>query len=273
VSDPDSHPDLEKQNRVLARKLDRLQSNTRQLEEIRDVNSKLLSGLMHELDEERARSRDLLLNILPQQIVERLEAGETLIADRFADLSVLMSDLVGFTELSSKLAPNVLVSELNQLFSAFDALCAESGMEKIKTIGDAYMAVGGLPGTREDHVAASAEMALRMLDALATFNAATGRGWRIRIGVHTGPAVAGVIGAWKFAYDVWGDTVNTASRLESSSLPDQIQISRQVADALGSTFLVEARGTVDLKGKGETQTYFLRGHSEPPARSIHGEQR
>jgi adenylate cyclase len=259
VSDPGSDADLEKQNRLLARKLDRLQSNTRQLEEIRDVNSKLLSSLMHELDEERTRSTELLLNILPRQIVDRLEAGETLIADRYEQVSVLMSDLVGFTGISSQLSPKVLVTELNRLFSEFDALCAESGMEKIKTIGDAYMAVGGLPGTREDHVAAAANMALGMVDALRRINETTDQGWRIRIGVHSGPAVAGVIGSWKFAYDVWGDTVNMASRLESSSLPDHIQISSTVADALGSAFVVEPRGTVELKGKGDTETFYLRG--------------
>jgi class 3 adenylate cyclase len=261
MSDPGSDADLEKQIRVLARKLERLQTNTRQLEEIRDVNSKLLAGLMHELDEERTRSTELLLNILPQQIVDRLAAGEALIADRYEHVSVLMSDLVGFTGISSRLSPKVLVTELNGLFSAFDTLCAESGMEKIKTIGDAYMAVGGLPGTREDHIAAAADMALGMMDALGRINAATERGWRIRIGVHTGPAVAGVIGSWKFAYDVWGDTVNMASRLESSSLPDHIQISGPVALGLGDGFVVEARGTVELKGKGETETFFLRGRS------------
>jgi adenylate cyclase len=261
VSDPGAEADLEKQTRVLARKLDRLQSNTRQLEEIRDVNSKLLSSLMHELDEERTRSTELLLNILPRQIVDRLETGETLIADRYEQVSVLMSDLVGFTGISSQLPPKVLVTELNRLFSAFDALCAESGMEKIKTIGDAYMAVGGLPGTREDHVAAAADMALGMIDALRRINETTGQGWRIRIGVHSGPAVAGVIGSWKFAYDVWGDTVNTASRLESSSLPDHVQISSTVADALGSAFVVEPRGTVELKGKGDTETFYLRARS------------
>ena len=259
LSDRGSDADLEKQNRVLARKLDRLQTNTRQLEEIRDLNSKLLSNLMHELDEARSRSTELLLNILPRQIVDRLEAGESLIADRYEHVSVLMSDLVGFTGISSRLSPKALVTELNGLFSAFDALCAESGMEKIKTIGDAYMAVGGLPGTREDHAAAAADMALGMMDILRRINEATQRGWRIRIGVHTGPAVAGVIGAWKFAYDVWGDTVNMASRLESSSLPDHIQISSPVADALGRAFVVEARGTIELKGKGETETFFLRG--------------
>jgi adenylate cyclase len=259
VSDQGSDADLEKQNRVLARKLDRLQTNTRQLEEIRDVNSKLLSSLMRELDEARTRSTELLLNILPQQIVDRLEAGETLIADRYEHLSVLMSDLVGFTGISSQLSPRVLVTELNRLFSEFDILCAESGMEKIKTIGDAYMAVGGLPGTREDHVAAAAEMALGMMDVLRRVDEVTNRGWQIRIGVHTGPCVAGVIGTWKFAYDVWGETVNMASRLESSSLPDRIQISSAVVDALGSAFAVEARGRIALKGTGETETFFLRG--------------
>ena len=259
MSDPSLDAVLEKQNRVLARKLDRLQANTRQLEEIRDVNSKLLSSLMHELDEERTRSTELLLNILPRQIVDRLGAGETLIADRYEQVSVLMSDLVGFTAISSQLSPKVLVTELNDLFSAFDTLCADSGMEKIKTIGDAYMAVGGLPGTRSDHAAAAADMALGMIDVLHRINEGTGRGWRIRIGVHTGPAVAGVIGSWKFAYDVWGDTVNMASRLESSSLPDHIQVSAPVVDALGSAFVVEARGAIELKGKGETETFFLRG--------------
>lgn len=259
MSEPDAG--LEKENRTLARRLDRLQTNMAQLEEIRDVNSKLMSGLMRELDEQRARSTELLLNILPRPIVDRLEAGESLIADRYEQVSVLMSDLVGFTEISSQLAPAVLVTELNGLFSAFDALCAEGGMEKIKTIGDAYMAVGGLPGTRDDHVAAAADMALAMVEAIGRVNEATGRGWKIRIGVHTGPGVAGVIGAWKFAYDVWGDTVNTASRLESSSLPDHIQISTPVADALGPAYAVEARGTIDLKGKGETDTFFLRGRA------------
>ncbi len=259
MTDPGSLADLDKQNRALARKLDRLQTNMRQLEEIRDLNGKLLSNLMRELDEERTRSRELLLNILPMQIVDRLEGGETLIADRYDSVSVVMSDLVGFTSISSRLEPKILVSELNRLFSEFDAICADAGMEKIKTIGDAYMAVGGLPGTREDSIAAAAEMALSMMEALARVNEAGSGGWRIRIGIHTGPAVAGVIGTWKFVYDVWGDTVNVASRLESSSLPDRIQVSGEVARALEGQFEVESRGVIDLKGKGETETFFLGG--------------
>ncbi|MEO8477205.1 MAG: adenylate/guanylate cyclase domain-containing protein [Actinomycetota bacterium] len=261
MSDPGSLAGLDKQNRSLARKLERLQTNMRQLEEIRDTNSTLLANLMHELDEERSRSKELLLNILPRQIVDRLEAGETQIADRFDSVSVLMSDLVGFTSISARLDPKILVSELNRLFSEFDEICARCGMEKIKTIGDAYMAVGGLPGTREDHVVAAAEMGLSMIEALERVNREGDVGWQIRIGLHTGPAVAGVIGTWKFVYDVWGDTVNMASRLESTSLPGRVHISQDVADSLGTAFEVAPRGVVDLKGKGRTETSFLEGRA------------
>ena len=264
MPEPRSPADLDKQNRSLLRKLERLQSNMRQLEEIRDTNGTLLSNLMRELDEERTRSRALLLNILPQGIVDRLETGETLIADRYDRVTVVMSDLVGFTSISARLEPRLLVSELNRLFSEFDAICARSGMEKIKTIGDAYLAVGGLPGTREDHVAAAGEMALSMMEALVRVNRAGTGGWRIRIGVHTGPAVAGVIGTWKFVYDVWGDTVNVASRLESTSLPDHIHVSATVARELGAAFETESRGVVHLKGTDDAETFFLRCRSTSP---------
>jgi len=254
--------DLEKENRVLARKLARLDSNVRQMEEMQDATSKLLSALTQELEEERAKSHALLLNILPQQIIDRLEAGEKVIADRLPEVTVLFSDLVGFTATSSDLEPHVLVSELNVLFSRFDALCQEIGVEKVKTIGDAYMAVGGLPGTRADHVAAVAELALGMVKAIEDVGAAADRAWKIRIGIHAGPAVAGVIGVWKFVYDVWGDAVNTASRLESSAEPNRIHVSEPVAKLLAASFDLEARGMVDLKGKGETATYFLNGRLE-----------
>ena len=244
---------VEKEHRVLTRKLARMQDNVRQMEELQDSTSKLLSGLMRELEEEKARSQALLLNILPQDIVDRLEAGERVIADRHPDVSVLFSDLVGFTETSSKLEPQVLVTELNALFTEFDLLCERTGVEKIKTIGDAYLAVGGLPGGRTDHVAAVAELALAMLDVVRDTT------WRIRIGLHTGPAVAGVIGTRKFVYDVWGDTVNVASRLESTSEPNRIHVSDAVARALGEAFRLDARGNVELKGKGDVATFFLDG--------------
>ncbi|HEX9235498.1 MAG TPA: adenylate/guanylate cyclase domain-containing protein [Actinomycetota bacterium] len=262
MSDPASDPAsrlqaTEKENRLLTRKLSRLEQNVRQMEEIQDANSKLLSKLMLELEQERAKSHRLLLNILPQQIIDRLETGESVIADRYESVTVLFSDFVGFTSISARMAASVLVEELNRLFLEFDALCQETSVEKIKTIGDAYMAVGGLPDTRPDHTVAVAEMALEMLAVIERVNATAEAAWKIRIGVHTGPAVAGVIGSRKFVYDVWGDTVNMASRLESSSLPGRIHVSKDVADRLGSGFLLEPRGTVELKGKGATETFFL----------------
>jgi adenylate cyclase len=170
---------------------------------------------------------------------------------------VLFSDLVGFTEISSTMEPHVLVTELNQLFSEFDALCEAYEGEKIKTIGDAYMAVGGLPGTRRDHTLAVAEVALGMLDAVERVNASSGRGWRIRIGIHAGPVVAGVIGTRKFVFDVWGDTVNVASRLEAASEANRIHVSDVVASELRDVLTFESRGIIELKGKGETRTHFL----------------
>jgi adenylate cyclase len=256
-----SAQDLERENRTLARKLARLETNVRQMEQMQDSTSTLLSSVMQELDEERARSHELLLNILPQAIIDRLGAGEATIADGYPSVTVLFSDLVGFTAISSVLEPHVLVSELNRLFSEFDALCERTEVEKIKTIGDAYLAVGGLPGTRDDHAVAVAELALGMIEAVGRLNRSTGRDWRIRIGIHTGPAVAGVIGTRKFVYDVWGDTVNVASRLESSAEPNRIHLSEPAADALRGAFDLEPRGTVELKGKGETRTFFLRGPS------------
>ena len=254
-----SPEDLQRENRLLARKLARMDTNVRQMEEMQDSTSKLLSSLMRELDQERARSHSLLLNILPQAIIDRLGDGETTIADRYASVTVLFGDLVGFTSISSELEPQLLVSELNRLFSEFDALCERTEVEKIKTIGDAYLAVGGLPGTRADHATAVAELALGMVEAVARLNMSSGRDWKIRIGVHSGPAVAGVIGTRKFVYDVWGDTVNVASRLESSAEPNRIHISEPVAEALRGTFDLEPRGTIDLKGKGSTKSFLLRG--------------
>jgi adenylate cyclase len=265
--EPEQEPELdprqlERENRKLQRQLTRADANLRQLEEMRDSTSKLLSTLMQELEEERARSHTLLLNVLPQPIIDRLGAGEEVIADRYDAVTVLFSDLVGFTSISSELDPTVLVAELNRLLSRFDALCEEAGVEKIKTIGDAYLAVGGLPGTRPDHVAATADLAVGMLDAIRELGEGPGPGWRIRIGIHTGPVVAGVIGTRKFVYDVWGDTVNIASRLEAAAEPNHIHVSEPVAERLRGQFELEPRGSVELKGKGETTTFFLR--TSPP---------
>ena len=258
--------ELEKENGLLSRRLARLVANASEMEAMQDSTSKLLSRLTQELDEERGRSQALLLNILPAAIVERLEAGERVIADRYPAVTVLFSDLVGFTEISSAIEPHVLVTELNQLFSEFDALCEAHEVEKIKTIGDAYMAVGGLPGTRSDHTRAVTELAAAMLHAIERVNASSGRAWKIRIGIHAGSAVAGVIGTRKFVFDVWGDTVNVASRLEGTSEANRIHVSEAVASEMRDIFTFEARGTVELKGKGAMRTHFL--VAEPSAAGL-----
>jgi adenylate cyclase len=246
---------LRKDNARIARRVSQLEATLQSVERIRDTNARLLDRLMGELETERARSHDLLLNVLPQPIIDRLNAGEGVIADRYDDVAVVFSDFVGFTEISGRMPVTMLVSALNGLFSAFDAACAELGVEKIKTIGDAYMAAAGLPGSRADHVHAAADLTLAMQAAVRE----AGAPWQVRIGLHAGPVVAGVIGTSKFAYDLWGDAVNVASRLETSAPIGQIQVSAAVASALADAFDLEPRGAVELKGKGSTQAYLLLG--------------
>ena len=218
------------------------------------------------LEIEQQKSEKLLLNILPYSIAQRLKEDHSIIADHFESATVLFSDIVGFTALSEKLTPAELVARLNRIFSAFDDLAEKHGLEKIKTIGDAYMVAGGFPEERAGHAGHVAGMALDMLTALEACNQKEDQAVSIRIGMHTGPAVAGVIGIKKFVYDVWGDTVNTASRMESSGLPGRIQISQQTAALLDGEFAVEERGTVAVKGKGSMKTYWLLGRSERVSR-------
>jgi len=212
-----------------------------------------------EIEAEREKSERLLLNILPPAIAERLKQGEQIIADSFQEVTVLFADIVGFTPLSAKITPEALVIFLNEIFSAFDGLAKQHGLEKIKTIGDAYMVVGGLPTVHSDHAHAVAEMALDMRQAIADLAATNDQPFDIRIGIHTGPAVAGVIGATKFSYDLWGDTVNTASRMESHSLAGQIQVGLETYQRLQADYIFEERGQIELKGKGNLKTYFLVG--------------
>jgi adenylate cyclase len=247
--------DLTRENQRLARRVKRLESTLEQVEGIRDGNAQLLNRLMSELDAERARSRQLLLNVLPASIVARLDAGETHIADRHDEVAVLMADLVGFTAAASALSPAELVDDLNDLFTQFDEACARHGVEKIKTIGDAYMAVAGLDAAGSQPASAAADLGLEMLEIIAQ----AGHGWQMRAGLHTGPIVAGIIGSRKFAFDVWGDTVNVASRLESTSIPGRVQVSQRVADVLADGFVLEPRGQVELKGKGSQSTWFVLG--------------
>jgi class 3 adenylate cyclase/tetratricopeptide (TPR) repeat protein len=214
-----------------------------------------------ELTHEREKSETLLLNILPAPIAQRLKSGERAIAERFDAVTVLFADIVGFTKLSANTTPEKLVQGLNAIFERFDALAAKYGLEKIKTIGDAYMVAGGLPERSQDHCQRVARFALEMQavmheEALQTNNGET---VQLRIGIHTGAAVAGVIGKSKFAYDLWGDTVNTASRMESHGEAGKIHCSQEVYNTLQQAFLFEERGEMEIKGKGVMRTWFLTG--------------
>jgi class 3 adenylate cyclase len=213
-----------------------------------------------ELIEQKNRENErLLLNILPGEIAARLKQGAHEIADSFADVTVLFGDLVGFTALSSKTPAVEIVEMLNGLFSRFDQAAKELGIEKIKTIGDCYMAVCGLPSRCPDHVDRMARMALRMVESTREYGKEQGLSLQLRIGLNSGPVVAGVIGTTKFIYDLWGDTVNLASRMESTGVPDQIQVTRSVYEQLKDSFELESRGAIQVKGKGEIETWLLHG--------------
>ncbi len=212
------------------------------------------------LIQEQEKSELLLLNILPLPISERLKGGEHRCADSHPNVSVLFSDLVGFTRMSQGMSARQLVDVLHDLFSEFDQLVTQMGLEKIKTIGDCYMLVGGLPEARDDHAAIVVEAALGMMAAMERFNQVRDTELQMRIGVHSGPVVAGVIGKHKFTYDIWGNTVNVASRMESSGSPGRVHISAQTADLLDSSFVLESRGMVKAKGLGEVATFFVTDH-------------
>ncbi len=208
---------------------------------------------------EQAKSEQLLLNILPAPIAEQLKQNRNPIAQHFDEVTILFADIVGFTPLSARLHPIALVNMLNQIFSKFDALAEELGLEKIKTIGDAYMVAAGLPTPRADHAVATAAMALAMQQVAANFTGETGERFQIRVGINTGVVVAGVIGTKKFIYDLWGDAVNVASRMESSGEPGSIQVTEATYTRIKDHYQLQKRGAVAVKGKGEMQTYWLTG--------------
>jgi adenylate cyclase len=216
-----------------------------------------LENLLKDLRSEREKSERLLLNILPSPIADRLKQEESSIADSFGEVTVLFADIVGFTKLSTQIPPHELVDLLNQIFSMFDKLAEIHQLEKIKTIGDAYMVAAGIPHHRVDHAEAIADMGLDMLQALKQFNKETSQDFTIRIGVNTGPVIAGVIGTKKFIYDLWGDTVNIASRMESQGIPGYVQVTETTYKLLEEKYLFRERGLIDIKGKGNMVTYLL----------------
>lgn len=208
---------------------------------------------------EKKYSDDLLHSILPDSIVKRLKVDPGIIADRFEATTILFADIVGFTKFSEKIPPSHLVTLLNKMFSIFDELTNRYGLEKIKTMGDAYMVAGGIPIARKDHAQSIADLALEMRVKLAEFNQQQQQSFDIRIGIHTGSVIAGVIGIKKFVYDIWGDTVNVASRMESHGIPGEIQVSEATYLLLKDQYLFEERGVIEIKGKGEMRVYLLKG--------------
>ena len=218
-----------------------------------------LEQSLAELGREREKSERLLRTILPAAIAERLKNGEATIAESFADVTVLFADLCGFTEFSERVDPQHVVALLDEIFSSFDHLANAHGVEKIKTIGDAYMAVSGLPVPRPDHAEAMAVMAIGMQEAFRGVMRNRGLALELRIGIHSGPVAAGVIGRQKFTYDLWGDTVNIASRMESHGEPSRIHVSPATRALLGDAFRFADRGAVNVKGRGTLHTFFLLG--------------
>ena len=229
---------------------------------LRDLDRKHLEMLNHEkqlLEIEQMKTEKLMLNILPRPIADRLKRGEKNISGSYPDVTILFSDLVGFTKMSSQVSATDLVKLLNDLFTRFDIRAESLGLEKIKTIGDAYMAVGGLPIPRPDHAELCADMALGMYQDLRDFNEQNGSELNMRIGMNSGPVVAGVIGFTKFSYDLWGNTVNTASRMESTAPHGRVQASPSTYEALKTSFNFEDGGLMECKGLGEIRTHLLIG--------------
>jgi adenylate cyclase len=220
-----------------------------------------LSRAYRLLEVERARSEGLLRNMLPEPIAGRLKQREEVIADAFGEVTVLFADIVDFTAHAERTPPEATVALLNELFSRFDGLTEARGLEKIKTVGDAYMVAGGLPDPMPDHAGAAAELALEILELAARRSLPDGGPVRLRIGIATGPVLAGVIGQRRFSYDLWGDTVNTASRMETTGVPGCIQVTERTRDLLGDRYLFQERGMIQVKGKGKMLTYFLSGRA------------
>jgi len=221
---------------------------------------------LREIDAQRGRYRHLLTRILPQSIADRLQRGETHLADRFDEATVLFADLVGFTSTSAHHAPEHVVAFLDRVFASFDAMVEKHGVEKIKTIGDAYMVASGVPATRADHASAVANLALDMLAAARSVQPLDGVQVQLRIGISSGPVVAGVIGDKRFGYDLWGDTVNVASRMEAYGVPGRIQVSEETFRRLADRYDLAPRGEIEIKGLGPIPTWYLlgcKGNSRP----------
>ena len=246
-------------NPVLLRARVKTSVERKQLRDQEVMRMRQLKRQHEALAQEQEKTEQLLLNILPWKIAQRLKAGEEHIADAHPNVSVLFADMVGFTAMSRTMTPAALVEVLGDLFSRFDLITEKHGLEKIKTIGDCYMLAGGVPEPRDDHAHAAVDAAMDMCVALEEMHARTGGALRMRIGVHSGPIVAGVIGIRKFTYDLWGDTVNVASRMESTGQPGRIHVSSHTAQLIEGEFNLEPRGAIEVKSLGMVETFFVNG--------------
>jgi PAS domain S-box-containing protein len=241
-----------------------ISERVRQEREIQQLNTHLearIAERTRELLEANAHNERLLLNVLPAPIAERLKRGESTIADRFDEVTVLFADLVGFTGWAASRAPEDVVRVLGRIFTSFDALTLEFGLEKIKTIGDAYMVVAGVPQPLRRHRELMVLLALELIACVRRIGKEEGTALDIRLGLHSGPVVAGVIGTRKFAYDLWGDTVNTASRLEAHGVPGRVQVLEPTMRALSPEFEFDARGEVELRSVGRVKTWLVKNRA------------
>jgi class 3 adenylate cyclase len=254
---------VQKKIKVAEFKADRVAKDKTSLLTLLNRTSEDLEQALRQVEAEQEVSERLLLNILPEPIAARLKQGEHTIADSFSEVSLLFVDIAEFTPLAAEMTPAELVFLLSRIFSAFDQLARKYGLEKIKTIGDAYMVAGGIPTPRPDHAEAIAEMALDIQEIISHFKSKENEPLRVRVGIHTGPVVAGVIGIYKFSYDLWGDTVSIASRMEKQGICGCIQVTMATYERLKYKYLFEERGRIWIKGKGDMTTYFLTGRKVP----------
>ena len=218
-----------------------------------------LRNTLEDLDTERNRSESLLLNVLPETIANRLKNGEEPIVDSFSEVSVMFADIVGFTDFAAQAPPERMLAMLNSVFTAFDELSGEHNLEKIKTIGDAYMVVSGISDECPDHAEAIADLALDMQQVIGRLQLEGFPDLKLRVGINIGPVVAGIVGAKRFLYDTWGDTVNTAARMESLGVPGEIQVTESTFLRLREDYVFDERGVIDVKGKGPMRVYLLKG--------------
>ncbi len=254
---PSSYAELEREHRTLQKRYDRLQRKLSSMEVLQQQNSHVLQALMQDLESERLESERLLLNILPDSIARRLKEIQGPISDEYQNATIMFADIVGFTKLSQQLEANQIVSWLNETYSKFDELTNQFNVEKIRTIGDNYMVAAGVPVPREDHAVVIAELALQMRDYIQALPLIGGQRVNFRIGINSGAVIGGVIGTHKFQYDIWGDAVNLASRMESHGEPGRIQISDTTYQLIKDYFVCEPRGQVKVKGHADLTCWFI----------------